>query len=152
MLLNMQHLIAHARGHEQAHAISSSANQQERKFQWLATTLCRACFVTVRQADVAQASARSLLTFVPLNLPDLVESARQVSWATTIRAGRVATLLTDIATGTPAPSSALFAVTETKWWIDYRDLNAAVLDAEAVRSQRRERGNQPKAMSIACAA
>jgi hypothetical protein len=125
----MEQLITHACGHEQAHHLTGFASQQERKVRWLRTTTCRPCFIAGRKAEQAQAAERDGAAIAHLDLPALVGSDRQVGWATTIRAGRMAALVTASATGEAVALHRLTAITEAKWWIDHRDLTDAELVA-----------------------
>jgi len=127
----MEQLITHACGHEQAHYLTGFASQQERKVRWLRTTTCRPCFIAGRKAEQAEAAQRDGAVIAHLDLPALVGSDRQVGWATTIRAGRMAAL---VATPVACDAEALrrcAAITEAKWWIDHRDLTDAELMAKA---------------------
>jgi hypothetical protein len=89
----MEQGIVHTCGHEQVHYLTGYASQQDRKAGWLRTTLCRTCFVAARKAEQCEATRRYGTAIAHLNLPPLVGSDRQVAWATTIRAGRVAAML-----------------------------------------------------------
>jgi hypothetical protein len=123
----MEQFITHACGHAQAHYLSGFASQQERKARWLQTTKCRTCFIAERQTDQSAAAARDGATIAHLELPQLTGSERQVAWAGTIRAGRLATMVTD----GPAVLQACLAMTDAKWWIDNRDLSNDNLLAKA---------------------
>lgn len=121
----MEQLITHACGHEQTHYLGGYVSQQERKAQWLQTTSCRACFIAGKKAEQQQAAARDEAAIAHLDLPPLAGSDRQVGWATTIRASRLAGLIADPAIG--SDWRACLIVTDAKWWIDYRDLTNADL-------------------------
>ena len=127
----MEQRITHACGHEQAHYLTGFASQQERKARWLQTTKCRTCFVADKRSEQAGAAARSDAAIAHLALPQLAGSERQVAWATTIRAGRLAALIA--APATNGDDQALVAVTDAKWWIDNRDLTDTDLLAKARR-------------------
>ncbi|MBB5717028.1 hypothetical protein [Sphingomonas aerophila] len=118
----MEHCIAHACGHEQAHYIPGSPAQQDRKARWLRTTKCRTCFVDDKRSEEAEAAARNATAIAHLGLPELVGSDRQVSWATTIRMKRLAAILATSSINGADSHQACIAVTDAKWWIDHRDL------------------------------
>lgn len=126
----MEHRIAHACGHEQAHYILGYPAQQDRKARWLRTTKCRACFVDDKRSQEAKAAARDGAAIAHLGLPELVGSDRQVSWATTIRMKRLAAIMTTSSTDGGAGHQACVAVADAKWWIDHRDLTDADLLAK----------------------
>ena len=118
----MEHRIAHACGHEQAHYIPGYPAQQDRKVRWLRTTKCRTCFVDDKRSEEAEAAARNAAAIAHLDLPELVGSDRQVSWATTIRMKRLAAMVATSSTDGADVNQACIAVTDAKWWIDHRDL------------------------------
>lgn len=126
----MEHRIAHACGHEQAHYIPGFASQQARKARWLRTTKCRACFAADKRSEHADLGATASAAIAHMELPALVGSERQIAWAATIRAKRLAVL---IAAGRPdaAGDQACHHVTDAKWWIDHRDVSDADLLAKA---------------------
>ena len=91
----MDHRITHTCGHEQTHFIAGFASQQERKATWLRTTVCGACYRKQRQEENERDAAASQQAVAHLSLAPLNGSERQVSWATTIRAKRIALLRKD---------------------------------------------------------
>jgi hypothetical protein len=115
----MEQLITHACGHEQAHYLTGYASQQERKARWLQTTHCRSCFIAGKKAKQAEAALRDDAAIAHLKLPVLVGSDRQVGWATTIRASRLAGLLANPESGTGWQTC--LTSTDAKWWIDHRE-------------------------------
>jgi hypothetical protein len=129
ILTRMEQRIIHACGHEQVHYLTGFASQQERKAGWLRTTLCRTCFVAARKAEQVEAVMRDGTAIAHLSLPPLVGSDRQVAWATTIRAGRLAAML-----GNPESDfgvSACMLISDAKWWIDHRQLATDALLEQA---------------------
>ena len=126
----MEHRIAHACGHEQAHYIPGYPAQQDRKARWLRTTKCRACFVDDKRSEEAEAAARNAAAIAHLDLPELVGSDRQVSWATTIRMKRLAAIMAGSSADGADGHQACIAVTDAKWWIDHRDLTDTDLVAK----------------------
>lgn len=75
-------------------------------------------------------------------------SVRQVAWATTIRAGRLAAMLrSDV-----SDLACVSVVTAAKWWIDHRDeADAALLVFAAALVQRQGQGVEPHD-AVLCAA
>ncbi len=124
----MEQRIIHACGHEQGHYLTGFDSQQERKARWLKTTSCRDCFVAEKRAEEAAAAALSSAAISHLDLPLLIGTDRQISWASTIRAKRLA-VLTNSNNG--ADCYACLQVTEAKWWIDCCDLKDVDLMAAA---------------------
>lgn len=144
----MQHLIIHACGHEQVHALTGPQGQQARKLRWLVTTECHACFVAARRDTAAKAATCDLAAVEHLGLPELTGSMRQVAWATTIRARRLAAMLRSNVSDT----ACLSGVTDTKWWIDHQhEADAALLVLAAALVQQQGQGVDPHDVAL-CAA
>ncbi len=123
----MQHLIIHACGPEQVHALTGPQGQQARKLHWPAINECHACFVAARRGAAAKAAACDLAAVEHLGLPELTGSMRQVDWAITIHAGRLAAIpRSDV-----SDTACLSGVEDAKWWIDHRDETAEALLARA---------------------
>ena len=116
----MEQLITHACGHGQIHYLAGFASQQERKARWLRTTKCKTCFLDDKRSEQAEATAGASAAVAHLDLPSLSGSDRQIAWATTIRATRMAALVTKA--GGAHDHRALILMIEAKWWIDHRDL------------------------------
>ena len=129
----MEQLITHACGHEQAHSLTGFASQQERKARWLRTTTCRTCFIAEKRSEQADAAAQDSAAVAHLDLPTLTGSERQIAWASTIRAKRLATVVASSAVGAESDHRAYFLATDAKWWIDNRDLPDTDLLAKAAR-------------------
>ena len=127
----MEQFITHACGHGQAHYLTGFASQQERKARWLHTTKCRTCFIADKQSEQAAAAARDGAATAHLELPPLTGSDRQVAWATTIRAGRLASLVGSSAAVDTDSLQICRSVTDAKWWIDHRHLSDTELLAKA---------------------
>ena len=125
ILTRMEQRITHTCGHEQIHHLAGYASQQDRKATWLRTTLCRTCFAAARKAEKCEAAMRDGTAIAHLSLPPLVGSERQVAWATTIRAGRLAAMLADPTSAGGVP--ACMPIGDAKWWIDHRELTANAL-------------------------
>jgi hypothetical protein len=121
----MYQRITHACGHMQDHHIDGFANQRESKMRWLATTRCRGCFAVQKRSEHAAAAYRDSVAIAHLELPALVGSERQVSWAVTIRVQRLAACIAS-EIGAFAVR-AISTVEDAKWWIDHRNLAAEEL-------------------------
>jgi hypothetical protein len=127
----MEQRIIHACGHEQGHYLTGYDRQQERKARWLKTTACRDCFVAEKRAGEAAAAALSSAAISHLDLPQLTGTARQISWALTIRTKRLAALANP---NSDADCNTCLQVTDAKWWIDCRDLTDVDLVAAATKA------------------
>ncbi|MBJ6123750.1 hypothetical protein [Sphingomonas mollis] len=130
----MEQRITHACGHEQAHYLTGFASQQDHKARWLTTTKCRSCFITEKKTALADAASRDGAAIAHLDLPPLTGSERQVAWATTVRASRLAALVAEPDAGNTDAFHACRAITDAKWWIDHRDLANTDLLAKAENS------------------
>lgn len=119
----MEQRITHACGHEQVHYLHGFASQQDRKARWLQTTKCRTCFMADKQAEQTAAAAQDSTAIAHLDLPALNGSDRQVAWATTIRAQRLAAIIATAAADNADDLKAWCRTTDAKWWIDHRDLD-----------------------------
>jgi hypothetical protein len=128
----MYQRITHACGHMQDHHIDGFTGQRERKKRWLASTRCRGCFITQKQAEQADAADRSGIAISHLALPPLTGTDRQVSWAEVIRTQRLAACIADASGGDIV--EALSAVHDAKWWIDRRELSNEELRSAALET------------------
>lgn len=127
----MEYRIAHVCGHEQAHYLSGFSSQMERKAAWLRTTQCKTCFVAEKRTKEADAAADDSATVAHLDLPPLSGSDRQIAWAATIRAKRLAAIIAEAPSGDRADRPACCVIEDAKWWIDYRNLSDADFLAKA---------------------
>lgn len=119
----MNTIVTHSCGHQQSHALFGTfAADVEREARRLARRTCSACY-REKRTHAAQADTALLLD---LPLAPLEGSAKQVSWADTIRAKRMAAL---VKTGTDV--APLAGRCDAKWWIDHRDAADAELLALA---------------------
>ncbi|RYF12951.1 MAG: hypothetical protein EOO77_16560 [Oxalobacteraceae bacterium] len=125
----MEQLITHACGHVQAHHLVGYASQQERKARWLPTTDCRSCYIAGKRAEQTEAALRNDAAIAHVELPALAGSDRQIAWATTIRAGCLASMLASPEIGTGWQSC--LTIIDAKWWIDHRTLTGADLISKA---------------------
>lgn len=129
----MEQRITHACGHEQAHYLHGFASQQDRKARWLQTTKCRTCFIADKQTEQTAAAARDGAVIAHLDLPAMIGSDRQVTWATTIRAQRLAAIIVTPAADDADGLRACCLITDAKWWIDHRELADTDLLAKAAQ-------------------
>jgi hypothetical protein len=127
---SMEQFIRHSCDHEQIHYLAGYASQKERKANWLRTTKCRQCFVADKQLVQADATIADDAAIAHLNLPALVGSERQTTWAATIRAKRPAAMLPLVSSAT-SDQSAWLLISDAKWWIDRRDLSDVDLIQQA---------------------
>jgi hypothetical protein len=127
----MEYRIAHVCGHEQAHYLSGFSSQMDRKAAWLRTTKCKSCFVAEKRLEQADAAAGDSTAISHLDLVALTGSDRQVAWASTIRAKRLAAIIAAAPPTGPTDPHACYVITDAKWWIDHRDLSDADLLAKA---------------------
>ncbi|WP_230772383.1 hypothetical protein [Sphingomonas sp. Leaf4] len=130
----MEQRIVHACGHEQVHVIYGFDAQVARKARWLRTTQCRTCFIADKQAEQAKEAAGNEAAIAHLDLPELAGTERQIAWATTVRASRLAALRLDPVTTADADCAACLQISDAKWWIDHRTLPADEFVAKAQAS------------------
>lgn len=121
----MEQLITHACGHERAYHLTGYASQQERYACWLQTTTCQSCFIAGKKAKQQQEDACDGAAFAHLDLPTLAGSDRQVGWAVTIRASRLAALIANPVIG--SDWRICLGNTDAKWRIDHRNLTGTDL-------------------------
>ncbi|KQN90785.1 hypothetical protein ASE90_17010 [Sphingomonas sp. Leaf67] len=120
----MEQRIVHACGHEQVHVIYGFDAQIAHKARWLRTTQCRTCFIADKQAEQAKEATRNEAAIAHLDLPELAGSERQIEWATSIRASRLAALTFDPIKTADADCALCLQISDAKWWIDHRALPA----------------------------
>lgn len=86
--------ITHACGHVVEHQIfgSNSKGQRDNKREWLAGQVCTECYKAEQAAKHAESNAQSAAANKAANLPELSGSVKQVAWAESIRAEKVAAL------------------------------------------------------------
>ncbi len=79
-----KYIINHSCGHEEEHQIygTNSHGERQHKADWLANTLCSACY---KAAKDAQRKAEIAATEATYALPELVGSEKQIAWAKDIR-------------------------------------------------------------------
>lgn len=86
--------ITHACGHVQTHQIfgSNTKGQRDSKRDWLASCLCEDCYREEQRAKHDSANKVAAATNKANNLPSLVGTQKQIEWAESIRAKKVADL------------------------------------------------------------
>ncbi|KQM21119.1 hypothetical protein ASE73_05325 [Sphingomonas sp. Leaf24] len=122
----MKRTIRHRCGHTQHHDIFAfTAADQTRTELRLERQRCTDCMATAR----AEQAAADRAAIAGHALPPLTGSARQVAWADTIRAERLAKLVRSH----PACLAGLAAQVDAKWWIDHRRTPDDVLMQSTLR-------------------
>ena len=105
---------------------------RDRKLAWLTTQQCRACESKAAAADAAAAG-----------LPELTGSPKQIAWAISLRAERIAALdnMLSKVTSMSADAAAkwqqcresVLAQAESRYWIDSRDIGLMQIMAAAAK-------------------
>ncbi len=114
-----RHTITFHCGHEESRIIGGKLREQESKVAWLGTQDCWQCQRAAENAAAVETSAAR-------GWPALTGSEKQVSWATSIRAEKLAALLLPVLAG------ALLEQAEARWWIDHRAESPEILAWRAV--------------------
>lgn len=127
-----QYTVSHACGHTQTHQLYGKTVDRQSRAEWLATQDCTECY---RAAKLAAATKNTA------HLPALTGSEKQIAWATTIRAEKVAEL-DDLAAKCEALSDTVPAAqadairnaiqtarnqADAGWWIDNRNCSGREL-------------------------
>ncbi len=141
-----KYTITHKCGHEEVHNICGPLKDRDRKAEYLASRLCRECWLA-EQKKKAEASASANQA---AGLPELSGSAKQISWAENIRTKIIGQLEEMISTGrqhlvaTGADEARLAAAdeagkkarawlksqSESRWWIDRRNADMRQIISE----------------------
>lgn len=100
---------------------------------------CKACFIARKRAEEAAAAADASAGIAHLSLPPLTGTDRQVGWATSIRASRIAA----IAASAEQEARPCLLIDDAKWWIDARTLADSDLLAKAGRWEQFRRHAPP---------
>lgn len=133
-------------GHTEIVNLFGAMKDRERKIAWLGEHgICTDCYKAHRDAAHAAATAEAAIKATEENLPTLTGSEKQINWALTIRANKLADLAKMVEEGNAkiadqaqrdknqmacqATRNVLVAKTEAKFWIDNRDVNAKKLIA-----------------------
>ncbi len=89
-----QYQITHSCGHTKTHQIfgTNSKGQRDNKRAWLATTLCEDCYKAEQNAKHAAENAAAAEANKAAALPELTGTPKQIAWAESIRAAKIAEL------------------------------------------------------------
>ena len=89
-----QYQITHSCGHTKTHQIfgTNSKGQRDNKRAWLATTLCEDCYKAEQNAKHAAENAAAAKANKAAALPELTGTPKQIAWAESIRAAKIAEL------------------------------------------------------------
>lgn len=141
-----QYTVTHTCGHNHTHQIygTNSRGQRDNRREWLATQPCPKCAKAAREAENAAKNAEAAEANKAANLPTLTGTLKQIAWAESIRAEKLAYLK-----GLVSPEfkgylkyghyyvifekviANLTAMTNAAFWIDNRfDLNREWLISE----------------------
>lgn len=116
----MERQITHSCGHRATHDLyAACAADYDRQDIRLERQKCAACRRAVTHARGVADAAR----IVALGVADLEGSPKQIAWAATIRATRLARLQRAGTVGVEQ----LACVSDAKWWIDTRNTNDVAL-------------------------
>ena len=126
-------------GHEWREQLYGHQSERERRIEWLSGRECPDCYKARLARERAEESAKAATVAQASGLPGLVGSPKQIAWAETIRAEKIAEVARieavidsadrDPATPIEVQGAAAFEQmraryqfeTSAKWWIDTRD-------------------------------
>jgi hypothetical protein len=131
-------------GHEETHQLYGPYKDRDRKAEWLASNLCEDCKQTARdKANQEAAEANS-----GNGLPELTGSEKQVNWAESIRAEKLADYDALIEQMDNAPDGQseqaddarrilkdIRNETSAGWWIDERNYTLTQMLKQAYKQQ-----------------
>lgn len=130
-------------GHTGTEDIQGPQKDRARKAEYAATKLCPACFTTQQEATRRETQEAAKSANAADGLAALTGSEKQIAWAETLRADRLAAMEAMLATYTQAPAELVAAIrtwarqqTAATWWIDHRDLSIANFVREAIVAVR----------------
>lgn len=138
-----QYQVQHSCGHSATHQLYGKTTERQRRIEWLSGQSCPECYRAEqeqrRQAENAQAAESNQQA----GLPALTGSDKQVAWAESIRAAKLAelaqlrSLVETNAAKNPALAEQMLAAidsaatqTTAAWWIDRRDHSAQTIARE----------------------
>jgi hypothetical protein len=128
--------VDHTCGHSQTHTLFGPHKEQDRKLDWLATTLCTDCWRAEQDRQKQEASAAAAEANQSAGLPALSGSPKQIAWAESIRRPVCACLQSlDLTSKGDLPAEVNLEIADAqvllvdeivqqasaKWWIDNRD-------------------------------
>lgn len=117
-------------GHTVEIQLYGKESDRDKKIAWLEKHgLCTECQKAAKAAEHAEATAKAAEKAMAENLPELTGTEKQINWALTIRAEKLAEIDSLKAKGlkdieAQAIKNVLASNTEAKFWIDNRDLDA----------------------------
>lgn len=130
-----KYTIIHSCGHESIVRLTGRTRDREWQIERMEGRLCEECWHAEQARKRAEENAAAATANAEAGLPALVGSEKQVAWAETIRAQKLATLDIEmdtnqagIASDTEANQARLRAAVsairnqdQARWWIDHRD-------------------------------
>lgn len=117
-------------GHNVEIQLYGKESDRDKKIAWLEKHgLCTECQKAAKAAEHAEATAKAAEKAMAENLPELTGTEKQINWALTIRAEKLAEIDSLKAKGlkdieAQAIKNVLASNTEAKFWIDNRALDA----------------------------
>jgi len=138
-----QYRVDHTCGHTETHTLYGPGKERTRKLEWLATTLCTACYRADQEARREAADAAAAEANADAGLVALAGTSKQIAWAESIRAAALAEIgamegrlerIPDPAQR-PRVAAAIAAVrgqASAAWWIDRREVPAGNLIREGM--------------------
>ena len=138
----MKYSVNHICGHTETHTLYGPGKERERKLSWMETTDCSECYQAALKIQRDAENAKAAEINQANALPTLTGSEKQIAWAETIRAEKIAQLdelicaaNTQIANGAAkaddpnvinffAWAETLRNTTASSWWIDNRNISA----------------------------
>lgn len=116
----MEREITHSCGHTQKHEVAGFfAADADREARRLERQRCGSCYRGRKEANAAADQA----ALAGVDLSTLAGSDKQVSWATAVRAERLAALLRK----DPSAVRRFATIAEAKWWIDHRSADLTTI-------------------------
>lgn len=118
-----KYTVTHTCGHTVAVQLYGPNKDRERKLAAMRDTICDACYKAQKDAEHAAANAAAAAANAAEGLPALVGSEKQIAWAESLRADRLAAIKHDpkVLPATKAMLLEMLAeVDEAVWWIETR--------------------------------
>jgi len=127
-----KYLIKHSCGHEEEHSLFGPYKDRDRKEEWLKSRLCSECWRAEQEKQRERQNQEAAKANAEAGLPTLTGSPKQVTWAETIRAAKLADLPSlrispEKAQANPEGAAKAQAALDqfigqisAAWWIDHR--------------------------------